>query len=79
MSQTTDARPALDRTQELALLRELEPVVDANLDRHLSVAKEWIPHEYVPWSRRPRLRGLLGGEAWEPGAVAARPESRGPR
>jgi acyl-[acyl-carrier-protein] desaturase len=31
------------------LLRELEPVVATNLDRHLSVAKEWFPHEYVPW------------------------------
>ncbi len=32
------------------LLAELEPVVEANLNRHLNVAKEWFPHEYVPWS-----------------------------
>lgn len=32
------------------LLLELEPVVAENLDRHLSVATEWLPHEYVPWS-----------------------------
>ena len=31
------------------LLVELEPVVEANLDRHLDAAKEWMPHEYVPW------------------------------
>ncbi len=31
------------------LLIELEPVAAENLDRHLSVAKEWMPHEYVPW------------------------------
>jgi acyl-[acyl-carrier-protein] desaturase len=31
------------------LLIELEPVVAANLDRHLDAAKEWMPHEYVPW------------------------------
>jgi acyl-[acyl-carrier-protein] desaturase len=33
----------------LDLLVELEPVVDANLTRHLDAAKEWMPHEYVPW------------------------------
>ena len=32
------------------LLVELEPTVAANIDRHLSVAKEWMPHEYVPWA-----------------------------
>jgi acyl-[acyl-carrier-protein] desaturase len=33
------------------LLVELEPVVAQQLDRHLSVAKEWMPQDYVPWSR----------------------------
>ncbi len=32
------------------LLKELEPVVGREVDRHLSVAKEWMPHDYVPWS-----------------------------
>jgi acyl-[acyl-carrier-protein] desaturase len=27
----------------------LEPVVARLLDRHLDAAKEWFPHEYVPW------------------------------
>lgn len=67
MSQTTDASPALDRTQELALLRDLEPVVEANLNRHLSVAKEWFPHEYVPWTEGENFDGPLGGKAWELG------------
>jgi acyl-[acyl-carrier-protein] desaturase len=31
------------------LLAELEPVVAKNLDRHLAMAKDWMPHEYVPW------------------------------
>ena len=31
------------------LMRELEPAVESNLNRHLSVAQEWMPHEYVPW------------------------------
>lgn len=37
--------------RSLDILRELEPVVAENLDRHLSVAKEWMPHEYVPWGQ----------------------------
>jgi len=54
-------------TDLLVLLRELEPVVEANLNRHLSTAKEWFPHEYVPWSQGRDFDGILGGEAWEPG------------
>ncbi len=37
------------QSTELNLLTELEPVVAAEIDRHQSVAKEWMPHEYVPW------------------------------
>ncbi|MEP7178818.1 MAG: acyl-ACP desaturase [Pseudonocardiales bacterium] len=47
------------------LLHELEPVVAENLERHLSVAKEWHPHDYVPWSRG-RDFAFLGGEDWTP-------------
>jgi acyl-[acyl-carrier-protein] desaturase len=47
------------------LLRELEPVVAENLDRHLGLAKEWHPHDYVPWSRG-RDFAFLGGEDWQP-------------
>ena len=32
------------------LLKELESTVEDNLNRHLGVAQEWMPHEYVPWS-----------------------------
>jgi len=39
------------RLARLDLLRELEPTAAANVDRHLSIAKAWMPHEYVPWSR----------------------------
>jgi acyl-[acyl-carrier-protein] desaturase len=46
------------------LLLELEPVVEANLNRHLTMAKEWFPHEYVPWSEGRDYDGPLGGEAW---------------
>ncbi|MFG2009349.1 acyl-ACP desaturase [Micromonospora sp. NPDC048868] len=49
---------------QTALLLELAPVVEKNLDRHLAIAKEWFPHEYVPWSEGRTFDGPLGGEAW---------------
>jgi acyl-[acyl-carrier-protein] desaturase len=48
-----------------AVLIELEPVVAENLDRHVSLAKEWHPHDYVPWSQG-RDFAFLGGEDWSP-------------
>jgi acyl-[acyl-carrier-protein] desaturase len=33
------------------LLAELEPVVARLYERHLSSAREWFPHELVPWDR----------------------------
>lgn len=50
----------------ISLLRDLEPVVESNLNRHLATAKEWFPHEYVPWSQGRDFDGVLGGQAWEP-------------
>ena len=50
---------------ESAVLIELEPVVAENLDRHLSLAKEWHPHDYIPWSEG-RDFAFLGGEDWSP-------------
>jgi acyl-[acyl-carrier-protein] desaturase len=47
------------------LLEELEPTVAANLDRHLSMAQEWHPHDYIPWSEG-RDFAFLGGEDWAP-------------
>ncbi|WAL64660.1 acyl-ACP desaturase [Amycolatopsis cynarae] len=57
------------------LLLDLEPTVAANLDRHLEVTKEWMPHEYVPWSRG-RDFGDLGGQAWELGQSSLSPIAR---
>jgi acyl-[acyl-carrier-protein] desaturase len=48
------------------LLIELEQVVEQNLNRHLSVAKEWFPHQYVPWSDGRNFDGPLHGDAWSP-------------
>ncbi len=50
---------------QAAVLYELEPVVAQNLDRHLKMAREWFPHDYVPWSRG-RDFAFLGGEDWQP-------------
>ncbi|MDP1851892.1 MAG: acyl-ACP desaturase [Candidatus Planktophila sp.] len=47
------------------LIRDLEPVVTVELERHLSVQKNWYPHEYVPWSEGRNFAGPLNGDAWE--------------
>ena len=41
----------MSAVDDLALLTELEPLAAQLLDRHLSAAKPWSPHELVPWSR----------------------------
>jgi acyl-[acyl-carrier-protein] desaturase len=58
---STPVRGDLSQT---AVLLELEPVVETNLNRHLSAAKEWFPHAYVPWSEGRDFDGPLDGEAW---------------
>ena len=45
------------------LLAALEPVAEDNLNRHLNVAQEWMPHEYVPWSLGRDFKEL-GGDPW---------------
>jgi acyl-[acyl-carrier-protein] desaturase len=46
------------------LLRELDQVVVGELNRHEKVAKEWFPHEYVPWSEGRNFDGPMGGDEW---------------
>jgi acyl-[acyl-carrier protein] desaturase len=41
-------RPA-GRFSREDMLRELEPTVRQGLERHLSAATEWFPHEFVPY------------------------------
>src|SRR5271156_2832083 len=50
----------------LQLLQELEPVVEKNINRHLSMHKNWNPHDYIPWSDGKNYYAL-GGQDWEPG------------
>ncbi|MFI5098950.1 MAG: acyl-ACP desaturase [Actinomycetes bacterium] len=52
--------------QTRRLLVDLEPEVAKELDRHLAVAKDWYPHEYVPYSDGRTFDGILGGLAWSP-------------
>ena len=47
------------------LIRDLEPVVAIELERHLAIQKNWYPHEYVPWSEGRDFAGPLNGDAWE--------------
>lgn len=47
------------------ILRELEPVVASELNRHLRDADEWHPHDFVPWGDGENF-AYLGGRDWEP-------------
>ncbi|MFC9786679.1 acyl-ACP desaturase [Rhodococcus sp. NPDC127528] len=51
---------------QLELLRELEHVAEDNVHRHLAMAKDWHPHDYVPWDDG-RNFAALDGVDWEPG------------
>lgn len=50
----------------VSILEALEPTVARELDRHLAVARDWMPHEYVPWSLGRDFDGVGGGEPWDP-------------
>lgn len=47
---TTSPSSSARRTTwtDARLLHALEEVVERELNRHLGVFKEWMPHEYVP-------------------------------
>jgi acyl-[acyl-carrier-protein] desaturase len=50
---------------DIRLLTELEPVAEAELNRHLGMAKEWFPHDYIPWEQGKDF-AHLGGQDWTP-------------
>ena len=56
-----------------ALLAELEPTAARLLDRHLTSAKEWFPHEIVPWSQG---KDFEPGYEWSPEEVTLSDEVR---
>jgi acyl-[acyl-carrier-protein] desaturase len=55
----------IDPKIQSRLIRDLEPAVAKELDRHLATTKNWYPHEYVPWSEGRTFAGPLNGDAWE--------------
>jgi acyl-[acyl-carrier-protein] desaturase len=63
---TPSQRTESDTWSDTKLLYALEEVVEKELNRHIGVAKEWMPHEYVPWSDGRNFDGIMGGEAWSP-------------
>jgi acyl-[acyl-carrier-protein] desaturase len=48
-----------------ALILELEPVVEAEMDRHLLTEDVWFAHDYVPFDRGENF-AFLGGRDWDP-------------
>jgi acyl-[acyl-carrier-protein] desaturase len=52
---------------DAALIAELAPIAESQIGRHLDAAKEWFPHEMVPWSRG---SDFTEGEEWDPHAFA---------
>lgn len=56
------SRPGRRADRPEDLLRALEPTAGALLNRHLGIAKEWFPHEFIPYS----LGRDYGTEAWTP-------------
>ncbi|MFF4819535.1 acyl-ACP desaturase [Kitasatospora sp. NPDC001309] len=57
-------------------LSELEATAEELMNRHLAAAREWFPHEYVPWSLGRDFDGPLGGEPWRPEQSALAPAVR---
>jgi acyl-[acyl-carrier-protein] desaturase len=51
-----------------ALTTELEPVVEAEMDRHLSTDDIWFAHDYVPFDRGENF-AFLGGRDWDPSSM----------
>ena len=49
---------------DLELLHELQPVVEKLINRHFSMAKDWNPHDYIPWSEGKNHLGLRRGVCW---------------
>ncbi|MEU6734209.1 acyl-ACP desaturase [Streptomyces physcomitrii] len=56
---------ASDTWDDTRLLFALEEIVEKELNRHFKSARDWMPHEYVPWSAGRNFPGLFeDGEAW---------------
>ena len=63
MSLPTRRRSTVEAVDDAQLMAELEPTAVQLYERHMSTAKEWFPHEMVPWSRG---RDYTADEVWDP-------------
>src|SRR5829696_5853597 len=61
--------PAPDPHPDQDLLQELEPVAEL-LNRHVSLATEWLPHQYVSWRLGQASTPSLDPEQPRPSGVA---------
>ena len=50
---------------QMELLQELSGVAEANVNRHLSMTRDWNPHDYVPWDEGQNF-AELGGTDYDP-------------
>jgi acyl-[acyl-carrier-protein] desaturase len=55
-------RATLVDVDDAQLMAELEPTAVSLFERHMSTAKEWFPHELIPWSRG---RDYATDESWD--------------
>ena len=60
-----DGRSTVKALTDLQLIHELEPLAEAGLNQHLATAKNWNPHDYVPWSAGSNFAALAGRD-WDP-------------
>ena len=51
-----------------ALTLELEPIVDANLSRHIATEELWYAHDFVPFDQGENF-AFLGGKDWDSSSV----------
>ncbi|MCW2513266.1 MAG: Fatty acid desaturase occurring in virulence cluster [Mycobacterium sp.] len=57
-----------DKPVANALTLELEPVVEANLARHVATEELWYAHDYVPFDQGENF-AFLGGKDWDESSV----------
>ena len=65
---------AMRQLTDAELLGELEPRSPPISNRHLPMAQEWLPHEWVPWSRGRDFAGE-GRTCVDAGSVASCPSA----
>ncbi|MEO5950069.1 MAG: acyl-ACP desaturase [Candidatus Saccharimonadales bacterium] len=50
---------------DIELLHDLTPALAELINQHYRVAKDWHPHDFIPWSEGRNFK-FLGGEDWSP-------------